>query len=274
MTLPARPGLLQSGRVPGAPALPALRLALIDAPAIGQATTTNLFAQMAIGGGFTTVFTFLNTGSDTATGSLILTDDTGAPLLAALTSPGAAGTTASSFPLSVPSGGSQIVTAGPVSAGDPAKAGWARVESSGGTVGGVATFQLVSGGVLQLIVGVLSAPLVNAATIPLDDDHAASRDTGYAVANTGNTNLNIRLVLVNADGTVSQTLRPAKLNPLRPEEHVGRFVWEDAGPGFQFKGSIVLLDDTGQNFSVVALLLNGTLYSAIPAIAGAAPGIR
>lgn len=47
-------------------------------------TVTGLFAQVAVGGGFSTVFSLTNTGADALTGSLILTSAAGTPLTATL----------------------------------------------------------------------------------------------------------------------------------------------------------------------------------------------
>ncbi len=251
-------------------------MSLIGPGPIFAATTTNLFAQVAFGGGYITVFSFLNTGVDAATGDLILTDNNGRALIADFTSPGNPDAVGSSFPLSLPSGGSQVVTAGPVNpTTDPTSVGWARVESTGGSLGGVATFQFTLGNTLSTIVGVLSATATSAATIPVDDDHSVPRDTGYAVANPGTTPINIKIVLVHPDGTIHQTILPPALNPLPPGGHVATFVWQDLNDQFLlFRGSMVLIEQSGKTFSVVALVLNNGLFTAIPVIPAKAPGIQ
>ena len=66
---------------------PPLALTLVDPGPVGAATTTALFAQVAIGGGYTTLFTFLNTGGTSVEGNLILTSDDGTAMNATLTSP-------------------------------------------------------------------------------------------------------------------------------------------------------------------------------------------
>ncbi len=236
-------------------------------------TTTNLFAQIAFGGGFTTIFSFANTGSATATGNLILNDDTGQPLVASFTSPGLSSSTGFSFPLSVSAGGVQEVVASPVNpAADPTKTGWARVESTSGSFGGVATFQFAPGGVLSVIVGVLSAAGTSSATIPVDDNHANQVDTGYAIANPGTTPINIKIIFVNPDGSI---FRSVTSPPLAPGAHTARYLWQDANDtAFVFRGSAVMIEQAGQPFSIVALVLNHNLLTAVPVIPGNAPNIR
>jgi hypothetical protein len=269
---------LQTIQIRPQPAMPNLALALIGPAAIGAATTTNLFAQVAVGGGYTTVFSFINTGADATTGNLILTGDSGAPLAVNFSSPDLPGVLSASFPISIPSGGAGPITAGPVSPADPVKTGWARVESAGGSLGGVATFQFAANGILQTVVGVLSAIAVSEATIPVDDDltlGGQSRRTGFAIANPGSTDINIKIVLVNPNGSVSQSITPGALNPLHSGQHVSRFLDEVLGnPSLKFRGSIALIEPTGKSFSVVALVLNSGQLTAIPVISGKAPGVN
>jgi hypothetical protein len=239
-------------------------------------TTTNLFAQIAFGGGYTTIFSFTNTGATAATGNLILNDDKGQPLRAAFSSPGSFDTIDFTYPLSVPSGGFQEVIAAPVDPiRDPTKTGWARVESSGGSLGGVATFQFAPGGVLSIIVGVLSAPPTSVATIPVDDDHVLQQDTGYAIANPGSTPINVKVIFVHADGTIHLTVNPPALNPLAPGGHVATFLWQDANdPFLLFRGTVVMIEQSGTPFSIVALVLNNGLFTAVPVIPSSAPNIK
>ncbi len=240
-------------------------------------TTTNLFAQIAFGGGYTTIFSFTNTGATAATGNLILNDDHGQPLRAAFSSPGSFDTIDFTYPLSLPSGGFQEVIAAPVDPiKDSTKTGWARVESSGGSLGGVATFQYTAGGVLSLIVGVLSAPTTSVATIPMDDDHVLQQDTGYAIANPGSTPINIKVIFVHPDGTIHLTVSPTALNPLAPGGHVASFLWQDANNNqfLIFRGSVVMIEQSGKPFSIVALVLNNGLFTAVPVIPAGAPNIK
>jgi hypothetical protein len=262
---------------PGGASLPIMHLALFDPGPMGQATTTNMFAQVAIGGGNITVFSFLNATGVATTGNLILTADNGTALQVSLSTPGSPTVVTSNFPFSIPSGGSQVMTLGPVNPNDPTSAGWGRVESSGGLLDGVATFQFFNGTVLSYIAGVLSANPTPAATIPVDDDRtvaSATRSTGYAVANPGSTPINVQIVLLNPDGTEFQRFNPPALNPLPARHHIAEFLWQDLNnPALQFRGNMVLIEQTGTPFAVVALVQNQALYTVIPVSPNKPPAV-
>ena len=168
-----------------------------------------------------------------------------------------------------------MITAAPINASDPVAVGWAKVESVGGSPGGVATFQFAENGILKTIVGVLASDQVNAATIPVDDDASQGQLTGYAFANPGAQNLNIRIVLVNSQGVPIRTIRPQGLNPLIPGGHYARFLFEDlSDQNLKFNGSIVAIADGTDKFSIVALVQNQGLLTAIPVTPGKASAIN
>ncbi len=221
------------------------------------------FAHLAVGGGFSTIFTLLNTGNTAASGNLILTGQDGNPLTVTLTDSSGAQIAASSIGVNIPSGAIQILTASPLHPADPTTAGWARVESSGGTLGGVATFQLTDAGKLATLAGVLATGTVQAATIPMDDDVSANRATGYAVANVGTDPITINIQTYNPDGTTAAALTAVALAP--GQQHAA-FFWQDPNASSKFKGSAVLTEQTGKSFAVVALVQNQGLYTAIPVI--------
>jgi hypothetical protein len=136
------------------------------------------FAQVAVGGGYSTIFTLGNTGSTMATGRLILTDQDGNPLQVTLAGANTdlravssgewiAAEGSSTFDVAIPSGGTRISLA---SRAADLKSGWARMESSGGSLSGVATFQLSEGSVLKTVAGVLASQPVEFVTIPVDND--------------------------------------------------------------------------------------------------------
>jgi hypothetical protein len=257
---------------------PGIPIRIVDPGPIGVVTTSAVFAHVAVGGGFTTVFTLVNTGGDAATGNLILTQSNGNPLDVTLAEPSVSeeGTNrvfASSAPISIPSGGTQVIQATPPNPADSTLTGWGRVESEGGSISGVGTFQFAPGGTLSTIAGVLASTPVSVVTIPVNDDGATNRFTGYAVANPGSAPVNIKIVVVNSNGTVAQTLNPPDLNPLGPGRHVARFLFQDSGNS-NHRGSMVLIGAGGAQFAVVALVQDRGLFTAIPVIPSKAPNIN
>jgi hypothetical protein len=175
----------------------------------------------------------------------------------------------------IPPGGTKFITATPANAGDATRSGWARVENIGGSLGGVATFSQTVGGALGTVAGVLGTAAVNVATIPIDDDADQNRFTGYAVANVGSGNITVKVVTVNENGTVVNANFPAQgLNPLGARQQVARFFFQDAPAPFKFKGSAVMIGQSGAQFGVVALVLNQNLLTAIPVIPEKAPAIN
>lgn len=254
---------------------PPVRMMMTDPGPIGVNTTTALFSQVAIGGGYKTIFTLLNTGATDLTGVLVLTAGNGSPMNAAFTSPPAAPATGDSYNIGpIHPGGTQFITASPVSASATLVTGWGAVESSGGTIGGVGTFEFSQGGTLTTIAGVLAGNLVNVATVPVDNNEAGNRFTGYAIANPSSANITVKIDVVNPDGTLKKTLTPAQLNPLGPRRQVARFLYQDDASLLTFQGSMVLIPSTGESFSVVALVLDGNLITAVPVIPSKAPGIN
>jgi hypothetical protein len=177
----------------------------------------------------------------------------------------------SSIPISVPIGGVQVLTASPANTTDPTKTGWARVESSGGQIGGVGTFQYSeTAGNLVTIAGVLSADPVTVATIPVDNDNGQSRQVGYAVANSGTSPITIKVDVVDASGNMQKTFNIT----LNPGAQLAKFLWQDDATFQTFRGSLVLIGQGSASFSVVALVQNGSLYTVIPVIPFKATGIN
>lgn len=256
--------------------MPTVKPLLVDPGPVGLATTTALFAHVAVGGGWNTVFTFVNTGSTDISGNLILTANDGTPLNVALADPevgSQAGTVplstvGSSVPISIPVGGITVLAATPASAGSSTATGWARIESSGGQIGGVATFQLFdSNGNLTTAAGVLSADAVSVATIPVDNDNTLNRQVGYAIANPTTSPLNIKADVLDNAGNMLKSFTIQ----LPPGGQTASFLWQNDSSFLKFRGTLVLMAQGSTNFSVVALVQNGSLYTAIPVIPSKAP---
>lgn len=257
--------------------------------AAAQDPVTAVFAHVAIGGGYTTVFTFANTGVDNVNGKLILTDHEGNPLrvnlVISLSSPainpsleeGGFEAVDSMAPVAVRSGGVQILTATAIDPSGPTQTGWARVESTGGSLSGVATFEYSPTGSLQTIAGVLSSNTTPVATIPVSNETARGRQTGFAVANPSATDtINLRVVPVRTDGSQAGSF---PLPPLPPGAQTATFLYQVNGSIFNnFKGSAVLIEASGKSFAVVALVQadgqTGPIFTAIPVIPEKSIGVN
>ena len=236
---------------------------------------TSCFAHAVVAGGYSTTFTIVNTGDTTANGDLILTHRSGDPLsviMEGLPSESETGqrlfAEGSSFPVSIPSGGSVFMTATAVDPSQQAESGWARVEYSGGSLHGVSTFQLVENSILQTIAGVLASQPQDAVTIPVDNDAAQNRFTGFAVANFTGDEINLRLVTLDANGTVTDSISPDDLNPLGAHQQVAKFLHEYIPSKQIFKGTMVLMTEGGEQFVAAALIINQALLTATPVIPG------
>jgi hypothetical protein len=225
-------------------------------------TGSYCFPHLAMGGGYSTVFSLTNVGAETAVGTLVLTDESGKAAPFGAMEP---------YPLSIPVAGTTVIVAAAAGASDPIQKGWARVETSGGSVYGIATFQSTAGGVLLDAVGVVGSRPTASAAIPIDNDETARRFVGFAVANPGTDALNISLAARDQEGRPLETLRPPELNPLRPGGQVSRFVHEYRKAWGTFRGSLVVWTPDGGEFAVVALVEDQGRYTAIPAIPTAPP---
>jgi sugar lactone lactonase YvrE len=232
------------------------------------------FPQVAVGGGYSTIFTVTNTGLNTATGYLVLSDPHGDPLLVNGTVTNASGITQSpqpgySFPLEVPSGGTVFLSATGLMAGDHVKVGWAQLGSNGGTLTAVATYEYAVGSLTQTMVGVLQSQPLQYATIPVDNDASLGKQTAYAMANPGSQTIVVKLALVSQEGTVVDDSISVMLGP---GEQIAKYLSEQLGRT-TFRGSLVLRGQNGASFIAVPMLDKQGLLTAIPLISGKAPGL-
>ncbi len=241
------------------------------------------FPQVGVGSGFNTSLILLNNGATVSTGYLTVTDEAGNPLSVSLAEAGSetnadgyrytvAGPV-TSLPFAVAPGATLFLRADALSPSDPVKVGWAHLEASGGSLGSIATYEFTQGGALKTTVGVSASQPVTAVTIPVDNDATRNRRTAFAVANYGAGNINIRIVVLDKNGTITNTITPPELNPLAPQTQVARFLDEfDASKG-TFQGSMVLIAEDEKGFVATALVQSQGLYTSIPVIPGKAPNI-
>jgi hypothetical protein len=115
-------------------------------------------------------------------------------------------------------------------------------------------------------VGVLESPLVQFATIPVDNDTDAGRRVGFAVANPSGQAVTVKVALVGEDGNVVTDVSPPDLNPLGPGRQVAKFMDEIFPSLEDFRGSMALRAQGTGRIVPVALLLRNGLFSALPVI--------
>ncbi len=234
-----------------------------------QPAQMTYFPHLAVGGGYTTTVTLINTGTGTASGTLSLTDQRGHPFRVGISGIGEG----SSIPTVIPSGAVRTFIINPAAGSDITTAGWAGVESTGGSLSGVASFQLSKGDALISVAGVLAAQPADSVSIPVDNDGDEERYTGFAVANPGSEEIRVRLVLLDTQGNIVQDLAPPSLNPLGPQCQVSIFVHEMIPSAVRFRGSMVLTTGDQARFVATALVQNSGLFTAIPVSAGRAANI-
>jgi hypothetical protein len=244
----------------------------------GTVVSLDAFAflpQVAIGNGWSTLFTVTNTGSTAATGVLSLTDQQGIPLMVNGTLTDSFGTTqpayaGSSFAFNVPSGGTIFLLTIPVNPNDPTKVGWAEVDSTGGSLSAIATYEYAPGAVTQTMVGVLQLQLLQFATIPVDNNTSQGKQLAYAICNPSRQTISINLALVGQNGTVVDDTVTVTLGP---GQQIARYLWQDLQVRSNFKGSLVLRGQYYATFAALGLLDKQEIYTVIPLIAGKAPGV-
>jgi hypothetical protein len=150
-----------------------------------------------------------------------------------------------------------------VSPSDPQKVGWAKVETTSGTINGVATYQAESLGVIQTATGVLSSQSTQYATIPVDENDSQNRKVAYAIANPTSQVQTIKVALVDLSGVVVADSLTITLNP---GQQIARYFNQDFANRSTFQGSIVLRAQGGGSFIIVGLIQNQQFFTAIPVI--------
>jgi sugar lactone lactonase YvrE len=231
------------------------------------------FPQIAAGSGFTTILTITNTGSTTASGTLILTDPQGNPLSVKGTLTDATGIThsassGSAFPLTVPAGKTISLSVSGWSTGGPVQVGWGQLNSTSGSLTGVATYEYLVGSTLQKTAGALQSPLLQYATIAVDNDSSQGKQTAYVIANPSDEAISVQLAFVEQNGALSN----ATTLTLGPKQQIAEYVSRDLAPT-NFKGTLVIQGQAGESFVAVAVLDTQGLLTAIPVISGKAPGV-
>jgi hypothetical protein len=229
---------------------------------------TSFFPQVVAGSGYSTLFTFTNTGSTAASGILALTDPQGDPLsvkgdLIDSTGVIQSELLGSAFPIAVPAGETVSFRTTGLTPVGPVQVGWGRLESTKGSLTGAAVYQYSVGSTVRTTAGALESQLLQYATIAVDNDSGQDKQIAYAIANPGGQAVSVRLALVGQNGTVADY----KVVTLGPGQQIAEYLWQDLAAA-DFKGSLVFEARAGEGFVAVALLDNQGLLTAIPLIEG------
>jgi len=229
---------------------------------IGLAAT--YFPFVTAGGGWSTLFTFINTGLAETSGKLILRDPQGNPLTVNGELTDSSGTTqpvqqASSFTFSVPSAGSIHLS---VDIPEDISIGWVQLESTGSSLSGMATHEYISGAKTESLFNVPQSSPLNFAVIPVDIDKNLDKLQAYVITNPNSHAISVNIMSVAQDGTV---VGDSVVINLGPGEQTSRYLtWDLAST--KFRGSLVIRGQRGQTFVVLALLVKQGVFAAIPLI--------
>ncbi len=223
------------------------------------------FPQIAIGGGYTTLFSISNTGSTNVNSGIIhLFNRAGLPLTAVINANSPAAV--SSIQFNLQPGASQVFAASPEDSSGTLNSGWALLETQGGEATATATFQRQVNGRLQSVAGVFGSTPSDVVVIPVDNNDSLARYTGFAVANPSDTSISIRLSVFDETGALVDESRPKPLNPLPGRNQIAVFLHEYVDATRKFRGSMKLVGDGGSTFAAVGLQQVGGLLTAIPVL--------
>lgn len=212
------------------------------------------FPQVAYGGGYTTTFFIMNTGTTSVSAALNIYSQNGV-----LQVPNS--------PFNAPPGG---VARYSISSTKPLAAYWAVLDAGAGTVQGVATFDLRStAGTLITTAGVLGTQASNTFAVPVD--LTGNANTGVAIANITASPVKITLQLLGSFDTVQETSTDARFNSLASHGQVADFVttfFPDIA-GTLFTGILVISTAAGapvNALAATALTVKEGLLSALPVV--------
>jgi hypothetical protein len=237
-------------------------------------TMTTYFPLIAEGAGWSTIFTFVNTGFTEAIAELVLKDHQGEPLIVngqVIDSqvPTQAPSSASSFEFTIPAGGTLFLPTTLLAADNETRTGWARLKSNGGSLTALATYEYTVGMYTQCRMSVPQSKLLQYASIPADTSALEMKAMAYAIANPGAQAISIEMAFMGQDGTPDADTVTIKLDP---GQQIARYLDQDMS-GVALKGSLVLSSENGQRFVVIALSEKEGLFTSLPVVPEKAPGV-
>jgi hypothetical protein len=238
---------------------------------IELARSSAYFPQVAVGGGWSSLFTFVNTGSTEESGNLIIRDPQDNPVMISVELTEGSETThptqtSSSFAFAVPPGGSVILSASSsiqsISSGNAVKTGWAQLTSTEGSLSGMVTYEYANGSSTECIVSVPESEPMQIVAIPISTDRGSGRLAAYAIANPSSQATSLNLILKAQDGSV---VDDSVVFNLGPGEQTARYLLQDTALN-EFKGTLILHAQEGRSFVAFAVLDKHGLLTAIPLV--------
>jgi hypothetical protein len=224
---------------------------------VASAQNVLVFPQFVTGADYVSAVTLVNTnGTATVTGTLSIFNQDGTPRSIAVDGKG----TASSFSVTIPPGGTAVLN---TTAGGNVVVGMAKFISDF-PADGVVRYAYSGGQV-----GVLPGTPHSFQTLVINT--ANGNNTGLAIANPGTTAINVRLIQVDGNGTVVQTLDLPELNPLPANGQVAKFVTEFGFSSISnlSSGSIQIQTKGDGKFSALGLLVRNGAFATTGIIPGA-----
>jgi hypothetical protein len=232
---------------------------------VASAGKTVYFPQVAFGGGYTTTFVIMNTGTTSVSSMVNFYDQNGVsrPDLSRQVNVPVNGSTRFTIPNMDPNNITVV---------------WGELDPGAGrTARGVATFdQRAPGGVLLTTAGVLGLEAGNSFNLPVDVTPSAS--TGVAIANANaNAGVNVRLRLLGENAAEIATADEPTFSPLASRRQTADFVtkWFPQLLGTTFKGTLVveaLAGAPANPLVATALTIKEGILSALPVNPGTIGG--
>lgn len=234
-------------------------------------TDTTYFPQIAVGGGWHTVFAFTNPSPREAQTRLVFTDRYGNPLTvygeltdSFRSTPNAYLAPTSIFVITVPPAQTIFLATTALSVQDELRTGWAQLESETKTLTALTTYVPEFGASTPCIVNVPQSYLLQYATVPVDLDSGQNRLIAYAIANPSEKTVDVRVELIAQD---SSLIDDAVTVSVGPGQQISRYLHEDLS-FVEYKGSLVFRTQGGQSFVLVTLLQHQHSFTALPIIPG------
>ena len=220
------------------------------------------FPQVALGDGYSTIFTLINLDSVLLNGQLRVFNQDGSPLA----------TPTEWQNISISPMGSTRLT---LSSGSKLALGSAYFQSNA-DVAGMASFERRNiDGTLESLVDVSATVASSRFVLPVEISSAGS--TGIAIMNAASDPTNVRLQLVREDGSIISLKRDSRLNPFGPHAQVATFLTDFFPdiPLTDFKGTLII-EATGPAVQIAAtgIAFKEGLLAGLLAIASSQPSMN